>query len=816
LLICTLATALAIHWKSFPKQILVICYMGDAVTVKRQRLMDINDSRTVLDSLRTSPRGEVVATPVSSDQTWRFGVYEVDTRRVEVCRSGTPVKIREQSFLILTYLLENAGEIVTREELRRVLWPSDTHVDFDHSLNMAMKNLRDTLGDSTDAPLFIETIPKRGYRFIAPVRTVEYRDIHPTEDTSSSEGNQKLLDTAGIGSSIGNADVPPILETNPPPYSSPVVNRGVAGRTATVKLESVSVRWLRQWLLVGGVLCAGLASAIWYLLRPLPPLRVITYTQITHDGRSKSLAGTDGARLYFNWSRDSFSATAAEVAVSGGEVTHMAVALPNQWLLDVSPDGSGILASSSDGSRGSLWSVRVPENSVLHLADTERLYSAAWSPDGQRVVYSTLDGDKSVIRVMRSDGTDSHRIAFPPSSTRAYSLSWSPDGGSIRFQSDNKLWEMSSDGSGLHQLLPGWRSSSYQCCGRWTTDGKFFVFLLQDSRVPNIMWLPSEIWALDERRHGLFGSARNEPVQLTSGPIRWDTPISSRDGKRIFASGVIPRGELDRYDAKSHELRPYLGGISAEQFSFSPDGQFMAYVTFPEGILWRANRDGSDPEQLTNPPLYPTQPRWSPDGTQILLSVLDEKNHPKSYIISAHGGTPQPILPEDKDPQMDPNWSPDGRKVMFDSDNPQDFGPHLVIRILDLTTRRVATLPGNVWSPRWSPDGRFVAALSVDDLSLTVFDFETQRWSTLQKGRNGYPTWSRDGRFIYFLRPWGNDPGVFRIRRSGGDAERIVDLKGFRFTGTYAFWMGLDLDDTPMLLRDVGTDDIYSLALEQK
>jgi DNA-binding winged helix-turn-helix (wHTH) protein len=110
-----------------------------------------------------------VAAPVSTNETWRFGVYEVDTRKVELRRAGTPVKMRDQSFLILVCLLEHAGDIVTREELRRVLWPSDTFVDFEHSLNVAVMNLRDALGDSTDTPIFIETVPKRGYRFIAPV-----------------------------------------------------------------------------------------------------------------------------------------------------------------------------------------------------------------------------------------------------------------------------------------------------------------------------------------------------------------------------------------------------------------------------------------------------------------------------------------------------------------------------------------------------------------------------------------------------------------------------------------------------------------------
>jgi DNA-binding winged helix-turn-helix (wHTH) protein len=128
-----------------------------------------------------------VATPVSINRTWRFGVYEVDTRRVELRRNGTAIKLREQPFSILVHLLEHAGEIVSREELRRVLWPSDTFVDFDHSLSMAVMNLREALGDSSDSPLYIETIPKRGYRFIAPVIT----------GSDSRNGHANFQDEAG-------------------------------------------------------------------------------------------------------------------------------------------------------------------------------------------------------------------------------------------------------------------------------------------------------------------------------------------------------------------------------------------------------------------------------------------------------------------------------------------------------------------------------------------------------------------------------------------------------------------------------------------
>ena len=107
--------------------------------------------------------------PVNTPRTWRFGVFELDASSGELRRNGTGIKLREQPARILLLLLEHAGQMVTREQLRQHLWPSDTFVDFDHSLNSAVMKLREALGDSADKPLYIETIPKKGYRFVAPV-----------------------------------------------------------------------------------------------------------------------------------------------------------------------------------------------------------------------------------------------------------------------------------------------------------------------------------------------------------------------------------------------------------------------------------------------------------------------------------------------------------------------------------------------------------------------------------------------------------------------------------------------------------------------
>src|ERR1700756_5021108 len=107
--------------------------------------------------------------PVNTPRTWRFGVFELDASTGELRRSGALVKLREQPASILLLLLEHAGQMVTREQLRQTLWPSDPFVDFDHSLNAAVMKLREALGDSADKPLYIETIPRKGYRFVAPV-----------------------------------------------------------------------------------------------------------------------------------------------------------------------------------------------------------------------------------------------------------------------------------------------------------------------------------------------------------------------------------------------------------------------------------------------------------------------------------------------------------------------------------------------------------------------------------------------------------------------------------------------------------------------
>ena len=240
-------------------------------------------------------------------------------------------------------------------------------------------------------------------------------------------------------------------------------------------------------------------------------------------------------------------------------------------------------------------------------------------------------------------------------------------------------------------------------------------------------------------------------------------------------------------------------------------------VSFPDGILWIADRDGSNPRQLTNSPLYATLPQWSPDGSQILFFGSDMVNHSsRAYVISPFGGSPQPILPDDKGVQTDPNWSPDGSRIVFSTGGAFDVKSD--IRILNLASHEVSILPGSVGmsAPRWSPDGRLIVALEANSADLKVFEFETQRWSLLHKGWAGFPAFSHNGQFIYFKLSTTAERGVFRIRTSGGVADRVVNLGGLKQTGFYSSWFGLDTEDRTMLLRDTGSNEIYATTLETK
>ena len=274
--------------------------------------------------------------------------------------------------------------------------------------------------------------------------------------------------------------------------------------------------------------------------------------------------------------------------------------------------------------------------------------------------------------------------------------------------------------------------------------------------------------------------------------------------------GELRRGELTRYNSKSGQFSPFLGGISAEYIASSKDGKWLAYVSYPEGTLWRTKPDGSDRLQLTYPPLSPHLPRWSPDGNTI---VFAETNSARIYEVSSQGGSPRQLMPNVPGPQWDPTWSPAGDNLVFGGGVGD---PASTIRILNLASHQVSTLPESqgLYSPRWSPDGRYILGMNIDSGKLVLFDSQLQKWTELGEGVFAYPTWSNDGKYAYAMDLRGKG-AVLRIRISDHKLEQVVDLTNFISVGGFGTTLALTSDDSPLLLRDAGTQDVYALDWEE-
>ena len=245
------------------------------------------------------------------------------------------------------------------------------------------------------------------------------------------------------------------------------------------------------------------------------------------------------------------------------------------------------------------------------------------------------------------------------------------------------------------------------------------------------------------------------------------SPLPSRDGKKLFVVGQNYRGELMRYDPKRGQFSRFLGGISAEYVAFSKDGQWVTYVSYREGTLWRSRIDGSERLQLTYPPMYPVLPRWSPDGKKIIFfEFASSAGKPaRIYEVSPDGGSPRQLLPDDPRQQLDPNFSPDGSKIVFGDESNDPF-------LGDPRARRGQ--PQSFGSDRIRKgssrlDGRPTAATFLHSRrtrkTLLLFDFQTQKWAELATGSLSWLNWSHDGQYVYVLDNGGKN-AVVRIRIS--------------------------------------------------
>jgi DNA-binding winged helix-turn-helix (wHTH) protein/WD40 repeat protein len=720
--------------------------------------------------------GIPMSAPATQNRIVRFGLFEADLQEGELRRSGLRQKLGRQPFQVLQAMLERPGEIVTREELRERLWPANTFVDYDLALKKCVNRIREALGDSADNPRFIETVPRRGYRFIAPVEQVN--------------GNGAVRSASPTVTSVSISDL------------LPAAKRHDEDARKSPKMTLVAV---------AAILIALIAAVLLVRDRLTPDVpQVVAIRQLTNDGVPKARYPllTDGARIYFNEGPKG-ALRIGEVSAEGGDTAVVSTALSSPMISDLSSDGSALLGLSGGaiGPTFALWSIPLPAGAPEKLGSAEIWYrpalenspsSPAFFPDG-RIAFTR----GNALFVAEKDGSDPRKLiefARP-----AYFPRVAPDGSRIDVMlccdgAPPVLQQITLATLRSRQVLGSTSGTLDKHCCNWTPNGKFLVFSSADNG-------RSDLWALPKSGGALRGD--RVPLRLTNGPISYTGPVVSRDGKQIFAVGSTLRGELVRYDEKSREYVPFLGGISATDPTFSRDGKWVAYRSFPDMSLWRSRIDGSDRLQLTYPPAKTFYPFISHDGTRIAFGT------PKGVsLIGINGGQAGKV---EGSGQLDCDygaWSPDDRYLVLGC-NRQAAAD---IRLFDLRLRKMTVVPGSrgTRGALWVNQHTLVVAAKRNTEFLTV-DLVSGKWSELASLTQFLDWWIPPDRKYLYCVTGGAEPELLRIWFSNRRVERVVRLNRLRQAmdpdAAYT-QVNAAPDGSALFTRDIGIEEIYALSMK--
>jgi Tol biopolymer transport system component/DNA-binding winged helix-turn-helix (wHTH) protein len=736
-----------------------------------------------------------------------FGLYEIDVQTGELWKAGFRIKLQGQPFKVLTTLLEKPGQVVTREELQARLWGKDTVVDFDHSLGTAINKIREALGDSADNPRFIETLARRGYRFIAPVGVVE-----------------AIPETPDVARSTTRLVVPP-ARVQPLPNSVPATDSTVAAPAATPTvapspaLSTTSAaspfHISRTFFWTTFVILLLAAATLGYYLATFRTVTTPPHiAQVTHNGHlspsvdnmeNLAAATTDGVHLYAATIDGGHSLLSA-ISISGGLVEPLNIPseVASPALGNISPDGSRLLLRDhlSPESEQPLWVVPTIGGSALRVGDV-LAHDATWMPDGDGILYAN-GTDLFLTHLSRQQ--PAHYASLPG---RAFWLRWEPNGKLLRFTILDplahtvSLWQLTPSDRTPHRILADFNQPAGECCGVWTANGKNFVF--QSSKGGN-----NDLWLLS-------GLSTSNPTRLTDGPLEFESPIADRTSNRIFFMGADSRSELESI-SPGGQLVPVKGFLSnASRVDYSRDGKWVVWTDTSQH-LWRARSDGTEKLQVTPDTLYPFLARWSPDGAHIAVMAREAGKAWQIFITSANGGDFTPLLHQTRN-AADPSWSPDGKSIVFGGTN-DTMGKDNSTRtldIIDIATGALQEIPGSngLFSPRWSPDGRYIAALSLDQRQVRLYTVATHTWTILAVPSGADPIWSPDSHYLFLHASLDPAQPIDRVTIPDGHVDEIVRLADSREHDAVDYvFCGLTLDNRPLIRARVFTGNFYALDLK--
>jgi Tol biopolymer transport system component/DNA-binding winged helix-turn-helix (wHTH) protein len=683
--------------------------------VRQGQLSCGSRSLTLLMNARPNSGGEMPESQ-SAQAVVCFDVFEVDLRAGELRKEGRKIKVQEQPFRVLSYLLERAGDVVTREELRQKLWPADTFVDFDHGLNSAVARLREALRDSAEKPRFVETVAKRGYRFIGLLRAA-----------------------------------PPVFV----PALAPSVLQPADQQRAGVRRQAAGKIWMSTAFFV--VLFSMIA--IWPLRRPKAnsdsqPSRIEVVPLISLRGFQATPAFSPSGTLVAFREHDGAHSTGIFAAAVGGEKSVQVTNDPGDCCPAWSPNGDRIAFVRYSGKKVSIYIVSA-------LGGTEhRVYKGtasagsgiAWSPDGKSLVFpesSAADPTRSWVSVLSLADSSTRPFTSPPPGFMDHEPAFSPDGTKLAFVRSavagvcNDVYVMPATGGPPKRLT--FDNRPIMGPPTWTADSKEIIFSSSRSAMDGL-------WRVSVEN----GTLR--PVAAPVGDAEW--PSIPAQGNSLVYEQWISRANIwqaDLKDAKHIEKQPSplvsVKGYKARP-ELSPDGKKIAFESDRLGFwdIWTCDVNGGNCDKITDLHGTAGRARWSPDGRYIAFEFHPHERS-EIYVVEVPGGEPHLVPTIPGSDNLSPSWSRDGKWLYFASKRGDE--PFQIWKMLFPGGSPVQLTRNGGIAPEESPDGRYLYYAKYEQGGIWRMPLqggaETEVMSDVGGG-GSWPEWALRSNGIYFLK----------------------------------------------------------------
>jgi Tol biopolymer transport system component/DNA-binding winged helix-turn-helix (wHTH) protein len=589
---------------------------------------------------------------------FQFGVFELSKGTGELRKDGVSIRLPPQPAQILVLLVERAGEIVTRQEIQEVAWPDgNTVVDFELGLNRCIRRIRSSLLDDADAPRYIETVPRVGYRFVAPV-TVRNR----IQQSPPKNADEQHVEAA-----------PPSVQSAPTPVAP------LPSATAGPKAK-------RPLVIGGGLFLLFLVAGVFWFLSHRPSaiqsnLVVMPLSSELGTAHTPTFS-PDGRQVAFIWNgkkQDNFDIYVKLVGAQDQVklVSNPALDYSPAW----SPDGKYIaFCRSGDGAGGTPGAIFLvsplggAERQIanIQMSASPDLQSLSWSPDATRIAFpdDPANQGKPALFLLDIQTGEKKQLTFPESGEVDMFPAISPDGHSLAFTRDTGrgissiyLLSLGKDGAGAGKPTRlVWKGFEHVANARpvWTPDSKQIVFASNRNG-------EHQLWAVK-------ADASAQPTLLGSlGTGVMEAAISSGGRLALVRTTLdsnIWKLEIGRTKAatKTAPVQVVASTRIESNPRISPDGLKIAFESNRAGYteIWTCNVDGSNLTALTAMASPVTgSPTWSRDGSQIAFDSRAEGG-PRLYVIPSTGGKPI-ALTEGSTTSAIPNWSPDGERIYFTS-----------------------------------------------------------------------------------------------------------------------------------------------------